>query len=338
LAFVKREGLKVSKQDYYSLLGVSRTATAEEIKKAYRRLAMQFHPDKNQGNKSAEEKFKQITEAYEVLSDDQKRAGYDKFGHAGAQGFGGTPGGPFGGGGFGGFKNGGSASGDPFQDIFGEVFGDIFGGGRTGGGFSTKQRASKGADLRYTLNLSLEEGAQGCEKNIQFIRVRSNIEENAKLIVTVPAGVKQGQRLKLRGEGDGGTNNGPSGDLFVVINVQDHPLFKREGNDCIVELPVTFASVILGAQVEIPTLTGKATLKIPPGTHSGQTFRLRGKGFTKVGSFGAGDMLVKVTVDTPEEVTAEQKELVEKLNQLIGETPMVRSFREKMSNYLRMKK
>ncbi len=335
----------MSKQDYYSVLGVSRGATAEEIKKAYRKLAMQFHPDKNQGNKAAEEKFKQITEAYEVLSDEQKRAGYDKFGHAGAQGFGGGQGGPFGSGGgfggFGGFGGGGpSPGGDPFQDIFGEVFGDIFGGGtRSGpGGFSPKSRASKGADLRYSLNLSFEEAAQGCEKTIHFIRVRNNTEESAKLIVTVPAGVKQGQRLKLRGEGDGGMNNGPSGDLFVVINIQDHSFFKREANDCILELPMTFTEAILGSQVEIPTLTGKASLKIPPGTRTGQTFRLKGKGFTKVGGFGAGDMLVKIIVDTPDEVTKEQRELVEQLNQLIGETPMVRSFKEKMANYLRTKK
>lgn len=338
----------MNKQDYYSVLGVSRTATQDEIKKAYRRLAMQYHPDKNQGNKAAEEKFKQIAEAYEVLSDEQKRAGYDKFGHAGAQGFGGGAGagGPFGGGGFGGFGGGfgrggpgtgGASGGDPFQDIFGEVFGDIFGGGRAGG-FSSKSRSTRGADLRYTLNLSLEEAAQGCEKTIQFIRVRNNVEESAKLIVTVPAGVKQGQRLKLRGEGDGGANNGASGDLFVVINIQEHSFFKRDGNDCILELPVVFTDAIMGTQAEIPTLTGKASLKIPPGTQSGQIFRLKGKGFAKVGGFGAGDMLVKIIIDTPDEVSSEQRELLEKLNQLIGETPMVRSFKEKMNSYLRTKK
>ncbi|MEY4617452.1 MAG: hypothetical protein RJB66_2412 [Pseudomonadota bacterium] len=329
----------MAKQDYYSLLGISRNATAEEIKKAYRRLAMQYHPDKNQGNKAAEEKFKEISEAYEVLSNDQKRAGYDRFGHAGAQGFGGGPGAggnPFGGGGFGGF--GGSAAGDPFQDIFGDVFGDLFNQGRGGGGFSSRPRAARGADLRYTLNISLEEAARGCEKTINFVRVRNNSEESAKLIVTVPAGVQQGQRLKLRGEGDGGVSGGQSGDLFVIINLQDHSLFRREGNDCVIELPVTFAQAILGAEVEIPTLTGKASLKIPSGSHSGQIFRLKGKGFTKVGGFSAGDMLVKLIIDTPETISQEQRELVEKLNQLIGDTPMVRSFREKMANYLRMKK
>ena len=334
----------MSKQDYYNLLGVSRSATPEEIKKAYRGLAMKYHPDKNQGNKIAEEKFKQITEAYEVLSDEQKRAGYDRFGHAGSQGFsGGGAGasGPFGGGGFGGFGRSGPGSagaGDPFQDIFGEVFGDIFGGAGKGGGFTQKPRATRGADLRYSLNLTMEEAAQGCEKSIGFIRVRNEEEENARLIVTVPAGVKQGQRLKLRGEGDGGAKGGPSGDLYVVISIQEHSLFKREGNDCILELPLSFTQAILGTQLEIPTLTGKAALKIPPSTHSGQTFRLKGKGFAKVGGFGSGDMLVKILIDIPDSLTSEQRELVEKLNQLLGDPPMVRSFKEKMSNYIKLKK
>ncbi len=306
-------------------------------------MAMQYHPDKNQGNKSAEEKFKQITEAYEVLSDDQKRAAYDKFGHSmgGGNPFGGS-GGPFGGGaGPRGYGGGGfDSAGDPFQDIFGEVFGDFFGRGRGpgSGGFSSRTRVSKGADLRYTLNLSFEEAAQGCEKPIQFVRVRNETEERANLIVTVPAGVKQGQRLKLRGEGDGGTNGGSSGDLYVIVNIQDHSLFRRDGHDCVLELPVPFTMAILGSQVEIPTLTGKAALKIPPGTTSGQIFRLKGKGFPKVGGFGAGDMLVKIIVDTPSEITSEQRELIEKLNVLIGETPMVRSFKEKMTQYLRTKR
>lgn len=333
----------MSKQDYYSVLGVSRSATADEIKKAYRRLAMQFHPDKNQGNKSAEEKFKQITEAYEVLSDDQKRAAYDQYGHAATGGPFGGGGNPFGGGPFGGgagynYSSSGSA-GDPFQDIFGEVFGDLFGKSRGGGGgFSSRPKTTKGADLRYTLNLTFEEAAQGCEKSINFVRVRNNVEEKANLIVTVPAGVKQSQRLKLRGEGDSGSHGGPSGDLFVVINIQEHSLFRREGNDCVLELPINFTDAILGAQIEIPTLTGKAALKIPAGTHTGQMFRLKGKGFPKVGGFGAGDMIVKVLVDTPLEITSEQRELIEKLNRLIGDTPMVRSFKEKMTQYLRIRK
>ncbi len=336
----------MSKQDYYHVLGVARSATSDEIKKAYRRLAMQYHPDKNQGNKSAEEKFKQITEAYEVLSDDQKRAAYDRFGHAAAGGggpfAGGNPfggGGPFGSGGDFRGHGGSQSTGDPFQDIFGEVFSDLFGKGRTSsGGFSSRARTTKGADLRYTLNLSFEEAAQGCEKNISFVRMRNGEEEKSNLLVTVPAGVKQAQRLKLRGEGDSGTNGGASGDLYVVVNILEHSLFRREGNDCILDLPIAFTDAILGAQIEVPTLTGRAALKIPAGTHTGQLFRLKGKGFPKVGGFGAGDMLVQITIDTPTEVTSEQRELIDKLNKLIGETPMVRSFKEKMAQYLRTKR
>ena len=265
----------MSKKDFYSVLGVSKSASQEEIKKAYRKLAMQFHPDKNPNNKQAEEKFKQATEAYEVLSDEKKRAAYDQFGHAGAQGFGAGAGA----GGFGGFNDfnnfrggpfrGGDpgAGGDPYQDIFGEIFGDIFGAGKTGGG--RPGRKTKGSDLRYNLSISMEEASQGCEKQIHFMRIRNDKEEVAKLVVSVPAGVKEGQRLKLREEGDGGVNGGTNGDLYVVISIQDHSIFIREENDCILEMPVSFVDAILGATVDIPTLTGKAQLKIPPATHSG---------------------------------------------------------------------
>lgn len=350
----------MAKEDYYSVLSVSRNANPEEIKKAYRKLAMKFHPDKNPGNKQAEEKFKQITEAYEVLSDEKKRAAYDQFGHAGvgAGGPGGFGGGPHPGGGFGGFGGAGGfggfggaggrpggGSGDPFQDLFGEVFGDIFRGsgsgnaGRNAGGFGSKgTRPSRGADLRYTLNLSFEEAAQGCEKPIQFIRIRNNNEESAKLVVTVPAGVKSGQRLKLKGEGDGGANSGPAGDLFVIINIQDHALFTRENYDCFLDLPVSFIDALLGAQIEIPTLTGKAVLKIPIGAHNGQILRLKGKGFPKVGGFGNGDMLVKILIDVPEHLTNDQKELVEKLGKSVREPLSVSAFKEKLNQYLRTKK
>lgn len=341
----------MAKQDYYSILSVARNATQDEIKKAYRKLAMKFHPDKNPGNKQAEEKFKQITEAYEVLSDEKKRAAYDQFGHAGVGGSGGFGGGPnagpsgFGGfGGFGGAGGGarGGSTGDPFQDIFGEVFGDIFKGGQSGhreSGFGSKgSRPTRGADLRYTLNLSFEEAAQGCEKPIQFIRIRNNSEESTKLMVTVPAGVKSGQRLKLRGEGDGGGNGGTPGDLYVIINIQEHSLFTRENHDCYLDLPISFTDAILGAQVEIPTLTGKAALRVPAGAHSGQILRLKGKGFPKVGGFGAGDMLVKILIDVPEHLTNDQRELVEKLAVNVQEPETVKAFKEKMTNYLRTKK
>jgi molecular chaperone DnaJ len=343
----------LAKQDFYSILGVPRNSSQEEIKKTYRKLAMKYHPDKNPGNKQAEEKFKSITEAYEILSDDKKRGAYDQFGHAGVGGpggFGGQPGGPggFGAGGFGGFGGGksggarGGQSGDPFQDIFGEVFGDMFKGGQGSqreGGFGQRgTRPSKGADLRYTLNLTFEEAAQGCEKPIQFIRIRDSIDETTKLMVTVPAGVKAGQRLKLRGEGDAGGNGGMAGDLFVIINISEHSLFTRENYDCYLDLPISFTDAILGAQVEIPTLTGKAALRVPAGAHSGQILRLKGKGFPKVGGFGAGDMLVKILIDVPSHLTNDQKELIEKLAQVAQEPEAVTAFKEKMNNYLRMKK
>lgn len=333
----------MSKKDFYSVLNVPRSASADEIKKAYRKLAMQYHPDKNPGDKKAEEKFKELSEAYEVLSDTKKREMYDQFGHAGAQGFGGGgPGGPFGGaGGFGGFGGaGGGQAGDPFQDIFGDMFGDIFGGARPGSGAGAgarTRRQAKGTDLRYTLNVSFEESALGCEKVISFMRQRGNKEESAKLSVNVPAGVKEGQRLKLAGEGDGGSH-GPAGDLYVIIAVQEHSLFKRNENDVTMDLPITFTDAILGTNIEVPTLTGKAMIRIPPGTHSGQNFRLKGKGFPKIGGFGSGDMLVRILVDTPAHITNRQKELIEELAKGTEATPMVKSFQEKVSTLMRNRK
>ncbi|MEK2647266.1 DnaJ C-terminal domain-containing protein [Bdellovibrio sp. BCCA] len=335
----------MSKKDFYSILGVSRTATAEEIKKAYRKLAMQFHPDKNPGDKKAEEKFKEISEAYDTLSDTKKREMYDQFGHAGAQqGFGGA-GGPFGGaGGFGGFgrtHGAGSNGGDPFQDIFGDVFGEIFGNARGPGGAAgarARRQQAKGTDLRYTLNISFEESALGTEKIISFVRQKGGKEESAKLSVNVPAGVKEGQRLKLSGEGDSAAGGGAAGDLYVIINIQEHPLFKRHENDVTLDLPITYTDAILGTNIEVPTLTGKAMIRIPPGTHSGQTFRLKGKGFPKLGGFGSGDMLVRVLVDTPHNLSARQKELVEELAKSTETTPLVKAFQEKVSHLMRNRK
>lgn len=333
----------MSKKDFYSILGVSRSASPEEIKKSYRKLAMQYHPDKNPGDKKAEEKFKEISEAYDVLSDTKKREMYDQFGHAGSQqGFGGA-GGPFGGaGGFGGFGGAGRSStgGDPFQDIFGDVFGDIFGGARGpgAGGGPRSRRASKGTDLRYTLNVSFEESALGTEKVISFVRQRGNKEESAKLSVNVPAGVKEGQRLKLSGEGDSSPGDSAPGDLYVIINIQDHALFKRQENDVLLDLPISYTDAILGTNVEVPTLTGKAMIRIPPGTHSGQNFRLKGKGFSKIGGFGSGDMLVRILVDTPHSLSPRQKELMEELAKSGETTPMVKAFQEKVSQIMRNRK
>ncbi len=335
----------MSKKDFYQVLGVSKSAKADEIKKAYRKLAMQFHPDKNQGNKKAEEKFKEMSEAYEILSDEKKRQTYDQFGHAGMNGN------PFGAGaGFSSAGGQGAQGGDPFQDIFGDVFGDIFSGGAARGsrgnpfgqtgargrsGFSN--RPVRGSDLRYSLTISFEEAATGAEKTVTFMRQNGSKEETAKLSVTVPAGVKEGQRLKLSQEGDR-PGNGEAGDLYVIISLQDHALFKREEFDVILDLPIPYTEAILGSTAEIPTLFGKAEIKIPAGTHTGQTFRLKGKGFLKLGSSGSGDMLVRVIVDTPLQINSRQKEIIEELQRFKEGTPLVKSYQEKLQTLLRSRK
>lgn len=325
----------MAKKDYYTLLNVSRTATADEIKKAFRKLAIQYHPDKNPGDKKAEEKFKEFAEAYEVLSDDSKRKAYDQFGHAGAGGGfgGGGAGNPFSG--AGGFSSGNMGGAD-FNDIFGDIFGEVF-GARGAGGSSARRRPAKGSDLRYTLSISYEEAAGGAEKVISFLRHKAGKDENAKLSVTVPPGVKEGQRLKLSGEGDRAGNSTP-GDLYVIIDIQDHALFKREDNDVLLELPVSYLDAMLGSQVEIITLTGKAEIKVPSGTSSGQTFRLKGKGFPKLGAVGNGDMLVKVIVDIPSSISSKQKQLLEELRTLAEATPLVKAYQEKTNLVLRARK
>ncbi len=323
----------MAKKDFYSVLGVSRSVTPEELKKAFRKLAIQYHPDKNPGDKKAEEKFKELSEAYEVLSDPKKREMYDQFGHSGgAQGFG------SGGSGFEGFRTGGASGGfdpDSFQDIFGDMFGDLFGAGRAGGNPRT-QRKQKGADLRYTLNIHLEESALGTKKVISFIRSRGGKDEPSKLEVTVPAGVRHGQRLKLTGEGDASLGGGPNGDLYVVINVQEHLIFKRQDDDLMLDLPVSFVDAILGGEVQVPTLTGMVALSLPSGAHSGQVFRLKGRGFVK-STGGTGDMLVRLLVDTPKSLTIKQREILEQFRNL-EDSPMVKSFKEKLNLVLRSRK
>lgn len=332
----------MANKDFYSILNVARNATADEIKKAYRKLAMKYHPDKNPGDKKAEEQFKEVSEAYETLSDPKKRDLYDQFGVAGANaGFAGAGAG-FGGFGQGGFNQGGfsGADNESFQDVFGDIFGDMFGGGARGGaaGGFRNQRRARGADLRYTLNISFEESSIGTEKTIHFIRQRNGRDETAKLAVKVPAGVKHGQRLRLAQEGDTGLNGGAAGDLFVIINVLEHPLFKREEDDVTLDLPLSFVDATLGTQAEIPTLTGKVQLKIPEGTQSGRVFRLKGKGFPKTGGFGTGDMLVRIVVDTPQEISETQRRLLEELAKTSMTTPQVKAFNEKVQQLMRSRK
>lgn len=315
-------------KDFYSVLGVSKSATADELKKAYRKLAMQLHPDKNPGNKKSEEKFKEVTEAYEVLSDPEKRKKYDTFGTSDFSGFGGA-------GGFEGFRQHSQHAGgaENFQDIFGDVFGDIFTGGRARG-----RRPQRGADLRYSLTITLEEAASGCEKLITFVRQKGATNETAKLSVQVPAGVKENQKLKLNQEGDVPPNNGVAGDLYVIINIQPHPFFTRDENDVLFEFPISFTDALLGCEIEIPTLMGKSVLKVPAGASSGQTFRLKSKGFTRLGGMGSGDMLVKIQIVIPTKLTQEEKGLVEKLAEKIGKPDAVEDFDKRLKDFFRSRK
>jgi molecular chaperone DnaJ len=349
----------VNKRDYYEVLGVSRTATDVEIKSAYRKLALKYHPDRNPGDHAAEEKFKESAEAYSVLADGDKRHLYDRYGHAGL---------------------GGAATGgfDPtvftgFEDILGglgDIFGlgDVFGGGRRRGG------VQRGADLRYDLEISFDEAAKGTETSVQIPRLEScetcsgsgaapgskattcpqcqgrgqlryqqgfftvartcgqcrgtgsviakpcatckgsgRVQKERKLTVRVPAGIATGQRLRLSGEGEAGGPGGPPGDLYVVIHVQEHPFFQRDGNDLYCEVPLNFPTLALGGEIRIPTLEGEEPFKVPEGTGSGQSFRLRGRGMPDVSGRGRGDLFVTVKVITPKKLSKEQKKLLEQL-------------------------
>lgn len=351
-----------TKRDYYEILGLQKGASEDEIKKAFRRMAMKYHPDKNQGDKAAEEKFKEVNEAYEVLSDPKKKSAYDQFGHAGVD-----PQSGMGSGGFGGF-GGGFQSGN-FSDIFGDVFGDIFGGARGGrGGPSMQEQYSRGSDLRYEIHISLEEAFHGVTKNIKFsafsscdtchgsgakkgsgktkcttchghgvVRMQQGffaiqqtcptchgsgqvikdpctachgqgrVHKTRELAVKIPAGVDTGSRIRLAGEGDAGEAGGQPGDLYVDIVVKSNPIFKREGNDLHCEVPISFAMACLGGEVEIPTIDGKVKLKIPAETQSGKVLRLRGKGFKSLRGGHVGDLLCQVNVETPINLTDEQK-------------------------------
>ena len=345
----------MAKRDYYEVLGVERGASEAELKKAYRRLAMKYHPDRNPDDKGAEEKFKEANEAYEVLSDAAKRSAYDQYGHAGVD-----P--QMGGGGAGGF------GGANFSDIFGDVFSDFFGGGRGG----SRGGAQRGSDLRYTLELDLEEAVRGTTVTIRVptlvgcktcdgsgakkgtspvtcttcggigqvrmqqgffavqqtcprchgqgkvisdpcdsCRGEGRVEEYKTLSVKVPAGVDTGDRIRLSGEGEAGVQGGPTGDLYVVIDVREHAIFQRDGKHLFCEVPINFADAALGAEIEVPTLDGRVKLKIPEGTQSGKQFRLRGKGVAPVRGGGAGDLMCRVVIETPVKLSRRQRELME---------------------------
>lgn len=350
----------MAKRDYYEVLGVSKSASAAEIKKAYRRLAMKFHPDRNQDKKSAaEKKFKESKQAYEVLKDSQKRATYDQFGHEGLRA------GPSG--------RGGSGA-EGVADIFGDVFGDIFGGGRRGGG----PQVFRGADLGFELKLDLEKAVAGdtvkidvptkvsCETcngsgarkgtspqtcstcgGVGQVRMqqgffsvqqtcpackgagtiirdpcddchgRGRKHKTRTLSVKVPAGVDDGDRIRLSGEGEAGRNGGPNGDLYVDLRVAKHKIFDRDGANLSCEVPVSIATATLGGEVELPTLDGHVSLKVPAGTQSGKVFRLRGKGVTTVRDPRRGDLFALVSVETPVNLTPEQQALLEKFDALL---------------------
>lgn len=353
------------KRDYYEILGVTKSADEVEIKKAYRKLAMKYHPDRNPNDKTAEAKFKEAKEAYEVLTDAKKRAAYDQFGHAGfEQGFGGQ-------GGFGGF--GGQGGFEGFGDIFGDVFGDVFGGGSRQRG-----RSRKGQDLAYELNISLEDAFHGKAVNIDIptlsackecngsgakpgtkatkcqtcngmgqvqmrqgfftiqqpcpacnglgevikdpcakCRGQGRIHQTKTLAVKIPAGVASGDKIRLAGEGEAGFQGSPAGDLYVIIHVKPHKIFTREENDLLCEVPISFVMAALGGELEVPTLEGKVKLKIPAETQSGKLFRLRGKGVKSIRNGVIGDLLCKVTVETPVKLNAEQRELLHKFDDSI---------------------
>ncbi|HVU34068.1 MAG TPA: molecular chaperone DnaJ [Opitutaceae bacterium] len=383
----------MAKEDYYELLGVAKTVTPEELKKAYRKKAVQYHPDKNPGNKEAEEMFKKISHAYEVLSDAEKRAAYDRYGPAAFEGAAAGPRGPGGMGGMGGGFH------DPF-DIFREVFGQQGGGGgifeEMFGGGGSRDGSRDGADLRYDLEITLEEAARGIEKEIAFrknvtcercdgtgaepgsrrvtcptcrgagqirrsggiitftqtcptcggagtkvekpctaCRGEGRIAKNTKLNVRIPAGVDTGSRLRSSGNGEAGLAGGQPGDLYIVLTVQDHELFERQGDDLFCEVPIKFTLATLGGTVEVPTLFGKATLKISGGTQSGTTFRLRSKGMPNLRSGHQGDQLVRVHVEVPQSLNAEQRRLLEEFARISGDAaePTSRSFFEKAKKF-----
>ncbi len=358
----------MSKRDYYDVLGVSKSASSDDIKKAFRRKAKELHPDRNSDNPDAESQFKEANEAYDILKDAEKKAAYDRFGHAAFEGgTGGRPGG-FGGGGQGDFAS-------AFSDVFEDLFGDFMGGQRGGGG---RSRASRGSDLRYNMRISLEEAYAGVQKTIKVpssvtckacngtgaeggsepetcptctgmgkVRAQQGFftvertcptcngqgqiiknpcrvcggagreETERQLGVNIPSGVETGNRIRLAGEGEAGLRGGPSGDLYIFVDVKEHPIFQREGVDLYCRVPVGMSSAALGGDVEVPTIDGgRSRVKIPAGSQSGKQMRLRGKGMPALRGAGSGDMFIEIAVETPVNLTSRQKELLREFEDL----------------------
>jgi molecular chaperone DnaJ len=381
----------MAKEDYYELLGVQKGATEEELKKAYRKKAVQFHPDKNPGNKEAEETFKKVSHAYEVLKDPDKRAAYDRYGHAAFEGPGAGAGRGPGGGGFH----------DPF-DIFREVFGQQGGQGGGGifdemfGGGGSRGGGQDGSDLRYDLEITLEDAARGAEREISFrkhvacerctgsgaepgskkvtcptcrgagqvrrsggiitftqtcptcggagqkiekpctaCKGEGRVIKTTKLNVKIPPGVDNGSRLRSSGNGEAGIGGGQTGDLYIVISVKEHELFERQGDDLFCEIPIKFTLASLGGNIEVPTLFGKGSLKIPVGTQSGTTFRLRDKGMPSLRGGRQGDQLVRVHVEVPQTLSPEQRKILEDFARISGDAnePTSKTFFEKAKKF-----
>ncbi|GAB3290768.1 molecular chaperone DnaJ [Pseudidiomarina andamanensis] len=366
----------MSKPDLYEVLGVSKDASERDIKKAYKKLAMKYHPDRTKGDKDLEMKFKEVRAAYEILSDPQKRAAYDQYGHAAFEQ------------GQGGF--GGGAGAADFSDIFGDVFGDIFGGGGRRG----RAQAQRGADLRYNLELSLEEAVRGKEVELKIpklstcedcdgsgakegssaetcghchgsgqIQMRQGffavqqpcphcrgrgkvikdpcrtcygegrVERTKTLSVKIPAGVDTGDRIRLSGEGEAGEMGAPSGDLYVQVHVREHPIFARDGNNLYCEVPISFTRAALGGDIEVPTLEGKVKLKVPVETQTGKLLRLRGKGVKSVRTGAVGDLICKVVIETPVNLSDKQRELLRELEESMGTGDEAGKYRPKEKGF-----
>ena len=359
------------KRDYYEVLGLQKGASDDEIKKSYRKLAKQYHPDLHPGDKECEDKFKEIGEAYEVLSDPDKKAKYDQYGHAAFD-----PNSGFGGGGFGGFGDFGDLG-----DILGNIFGGGFGG--FGGGAQRRNAAQKGENIRVRMSISFEEAAFGCKREINIPRIedceeckgtackpgtrpdtcpdcngsgtvrtqqrtpfgvmasttecrrcggtgklikdacpkcngKGKARKNRTLSVNIPEGIDDGQTISLRGQGHAGVNGGPNGDLLITVSVRAHALFERDGSSVLYEMPISFVQAALGAEVEVPTLDGKVKYTIPEGPQTGTTFRLRNKGIPYLNGVGRGDQYVTVFIETPKNLTKEQKELLREFGEATG--------------------